>query len=176
MKATGVVRRIDDLGRIVIPKEIRRNLRIREGDSLEIYTDGTNSIILKKYSHIENINNFIIHYVDAVYASNKKEIIITDTERIIAAAGNFRKDIIGKKIDLRLDDRIQKKNTQIVEKNEGLEVTDNLVLTSPAILKQISVYGDIIGAVIVIGEGAIGETEKAIAEMTSSFLGKYLES
>lgn len=109
MKATGVVRRIDDLGRIVIPKEIRRNLRIREGDSLEIYTDGTNSIILKKYSHIENINNFIIHYVDAVYASNKKEIIITDTERIIAAAGNFRKDIIGKKIDLRLDDRIQKK-------------------------------------------------------------------
>ncbi|HHX80795.1 MAG TPA: AbrB/MazE/SpoVT family DNA-binding domain-containing protein [Acholeplasmataceae bacterium] len=176
MKATGVVRRIDDLGRIVIPKEIRRNLRIREGDSLEIYTDGTNSIILKKYSHIENINNFIIHYVDAVYASNKKEIIITDTERIIAAAGNFRKDIIGKKIDLRLDDRIQKKTTQIIEKNEGLEVTDNLVLNSPTILKPISVYGDIIGAVIVIGEGSIGDTEKAIAEMTSSFLGKYLES
>lgn len=176
MKATGVVRRIDDLGRIVIPKEIRRNLRIREGDSLEIYTDGTNSIILKKYSHIENINNFIIHYVDAVYASNKKEIIITDTERIIAAAGNFRKDIIGKKIDLRLDDRIQKKTTQIIEKNEGLEVTDNLVLNSPTILKPISVYGDIIGAVILIGEGSIGDTEKAIAEMTSSFLGKYLES
>ncbi len=176
MKATGVVRRIDDLGRIVIPKEIRRNLRIREGDSLEIYTDGSDSIILKKYSHIENINNFIIQYVDAVYASNKKEIIITDTERIIAAAGNFRKDIVGKKIDLRLDDRIQKRNTQTIEKNEGLEVTENLVINSPAVLKPISVYGDLIGAVIVVSDTGIGDSEKALVDMTSTFLGKYLES
>jgi AbrB family transcriptional regulator (stage V sporulation protein T) len=176
MKATGVVRRIDDLGRIVIPKEIRRNLRIREGDSLEIYTDGTDSIILKKYSHIENINNFIAQYVEAVYASSKKEIIITDTERIIAAAGNFRKDIVGKKIDLRLDDRIQKRTTQIIEKNEGLEVSENLTLTSAVVLKPISVYGDLIGAVIVVGENNIGETEKSLVEMTSIFIGKYLES
>ncbi|HEY8395283.1 MAG TPA: stage V sporulation T C-terminal domain-containing protein [Bacilli bacterium] len=176
MKATGVVRRIDDLGRIVIPKEIRRNLRIREGDSLEIYTDGTDKIILRKYSHIESIENFITHYVEAVYASNKKEILITDTERIIAAAGNFRKDVVGKKIDLRLDDRIQKKTTQIIEKNEGLEVAENLVINSAAVLKPITVYGDIIGSVIVIGGDGIGDTEKGIAEMTSTFLGKYLES
>lgn len=176
MKATGVVRRIDDLGRIVIPKEIRRNLRIREGDSLEIYTDGTDKIILKKFSHIESIHNFIIHYVDAVYASHKKEIIITDTERIIAAAGNFRKDVVGKKIDLRLDERIQKKTTQVIEKNEGLEVAENLVVNQAAVLKPITVYGDIIGAVIVIGDDGIGEAEKTITDMTSSFLGKYLES
>ncbi|MDD3999586.1 MAG: stage V sporulation T C-terminal domain-containing protein [Bacilli bacterium] len=176
MKATGVVRRIDDLGRIVIPKEIRRNLRIREGDSLEIYTDGSDSIILKKYSHIENINNFIIQYVDAVYASNKKEIIITDTERIIASAGNFRKDIVGKKIDLRLDDRIQKRNTQLIERNEGLEVTENLTINSACVLKPITVYGDLIGSVIVISETDVGDSEKVLAEMTSTFLGKYLES
>ena len=78
MKATGVVRRIDDLGRIVIPKEIRRNLRIREGDSLEIYTDSNEAIILKKYSHIESINNFIAQYAEAVFASSNREIIITD--------------------------------------------------------------------------------------------------
>lgn len=176
MKATGVVRRIDDLGRIVIPKEIRRSLRIREGDSLEIYTDGSDSIILKKYSHVESINNFIIQYVEAVYTSSKKEIIVTDNERIIAAAGNFRKDLVGKKIDIRLDDKIQKRTLQTFEKGSGLEVSDNLVISSSAVLKPISVYGDLIGAVIVIGENAVGDIERNLAEMTSIFIGKYLES
>ncbi|HHZ17671.1 MAG TPA: AbrB/MazE/SpoVT family DNA-binding domain-containing protein [Acholeplasmataceae bacterium] len=175
MKATGVVRRIDDLGRIVIPKEIRRNLRIREGDSLEIYTDNE-AIILKKYSHVESINNFIAQYAESVFASSKREIIITDNERIIAVAGNFRKDIVGKKIDIRLDDRIQKRNTQVFDRGENLEVADNLVINAPAVLKPIAVYGDLIGAVIVVSENAIGELEKSIAEMTSLFIGKYLES
>src|SRR5690554_2807316 len=107
MKATGVVRRIDDLGRIVIPKEIRRSLRIREGDSLEIYADGTDSIILKKYSPVESVNTFVTQLVDAIHTSSKKEVIVTDNEKVIAAAGGFRKDIIGKKIDLRLDEKIQ---------------------------------------------------------------------
>lgn len=176
MKATGVVRRIDDLGRIVIPKEIRRNLRIREGDSLEIYTDSNEAIILKKYSHIESINNFIAQYAESVFASSKREIIITDNERIIAVAGNFRKDIVGKKIDIRLDDKIQKRNMQVFERGESLEITDNLVINTPTVLKPIAVYGDLIGAVIVVGENAVGELEKSIAEMTSLFIGKYLES
>ena len=92
MKATGVVRRIDDLGRIVIPKELRRNLRIREGDSIEIYIDGTNSIILKKYSPIENISSFIHQLSEAIYQTTKKSIIITDCERILASNGNFKNE------------------------------------------------------------------------------------
>ena len=79
MKSTGVVRRIDDLGRIVIPKEIRRSLRIREGDSLEICPDGPEGITLRKYSQVETIESFINQYVDAIYQSSKKEIIVTDT-------------------------------------------------------------------------------------------------
>lgn len=176
MKATGVVRRIDDLGRIVIPKEIRKSLRIREGDSLEIYTDGSDSIILKKYSHVENINNFIIQYVEAVYSSSKRDIIVTDTERVIAAAGNFRKEIIGKKISSSLDDRIQKRSLQKFEKGENLDVTDNFIINQAAILKPISVYGDIIGAAIVIGDATTGEIERSLVEITSIFIGKYLES
>lgn len=175
MKATGVVRRIDDLGRIVIPKEIRRNLRIREGDSLEIYTEG-DAIILKKYSHIESVNNFILQYAEAMYASSKREIIVTDNERVIAVAGNFRKDIVGKKIDIRLDDKIQKRNLQVYDHGEAFEVTENLALNAPLILKPIAVYGDLIGAVIVIGENGVGEMEKSLAEMTSIFISKYLES
>lgn len=175
MKATGVVRRIDDLGRIVIPKEIRRSLRIREGDSLEIYTDGTGSIVLKKYSLIDSINNFITQYVEAVYTSAKRDIIVTDMERVIAAAGNFKRDIIGKKIDLRLDDKIQKNTVQTFERGNQVEICDNLTISSASIVKPISVYGDLIGCVIVLGDNYIENTEKMIAEMTSNFVGKYLE-
>ena len=90
MKATGVVRRIDDLGRIVLPKELRRTMRIKEGESLEIYTDGTDRIILKKYSPVQNVNDFVEEFVESLYASNKKDIIITDNEKVIAYAGNFQ--------------------------------------------------------------------------------------
>ena len=86
MKATGVVRRIDDLGRIVLPKELRRTMRIKEGESLEIYTDGTDRIILKKYSPVQNVNDFVEEFVESVYASNKRDIIITDNEKVIAYA------------------------------------------------------------------------------------------
>ncbi len=176
MKATGVVRRIDDLGRIVIPKEIRRNLRVHEGDSLEIYIDGNDTIILKKYSLVESVNNFINQYVESLHSSCKKEIIVTDTERVIATSNGFRKDIVGKKIDMRLDDRMQKKTAQTFERGSNLEICDNLVISSACILKPITVYGDLIGAVIVIGDNYIDESEKMLAELTASFIGKYLEN
>ena len=91
MKTTGVVRRIDELGRIVVPKEMRRTLRIREGDSLEISSDN-DSIVLKKYSLVESVDNFITQYVEAVHLSSKKEIIVTDTEKVIALSSGFRKE------------------------------------------------------------------------------------
>lgn len=176
MKATGVVRRIDDLGRIVIPKELRRNLRIREGDSIEIFTDGTNSIILRKYSPIENISTFVSQYAEAIYQATKKNIIITDSERVLAANGNFKKDVIGKKIDIRLDDRMQKKVLQSFDKGETLDICDSLVITDAAIMKPITVYGDIIGCVIIVGANHITEIEKTLAETSASFIGKYLEN
>lgn len=176
MKATGVVRRIDDLGRIVIPKEIRRSLRIREGDSLEIYSDGSDAIVLKKYSPVQSIENFAVQFAEAIYSTSKKEIIITDREKIIACAGGFRKDIIGRKIDIRLDEKIQKRSLQIFNRNDNLEVTDNLIIKSAAVLKPISVYGDLIGCVIIIGDNQIGDVEKVLVESSASFLSKYLES
>ena len=114
MKATGVVRRIDDLGRIVVPKEVRRTMRIKEGESLEIFVDGTDKIVLKKYSPVQNVNDFVSEFVDSIYASNKKDIVITDNEKVIAVAGTYRKDIIGRRITLRLEDRIQKRNTRFL--------------------------------------------------------------
>lgn len=174
MKSTGVVRRIDDLGRIVIPKEIRRSLRIREGDSLEICSNGTEGITLKKYSQVETIESFVNQYVEAVYQATKKEIIVTDTERIIAAAGSFRRDIIGKKVDIRLDEKMHRLTTQYFKQDEHLEVTDNLIIKGNAILKPISIYGDVIGSIIIASDN-ITDIEKMLAETSAMFISKYLE-
>ena len=174
MKATGVVRRIDDLGRIVVPKELRRSMRIKEGESLEIFTEGTDRIVLKKYSPVQNVNEFVAEFVESIYASNKKDIVITDNEKVIAVAGNYRKDIIGKKITMRLEDRISKRQTQIINNDEKIEIAENIDMHKPAIIKPINVYGDIIGCVIVSGN-QIGEVEKSLAEFSGTFMSRYLE-
>lgn len=174
MKATGVVRRIDDLGRIVVPKELRRSMRIKEGESLEIFTEGTDRIVLKKYSPVQNVNEFVTEFAESIYASNKKDIVITDNEKVVAAAGNYRKDIIGKKITLRLEDRISKRQTQVINNDEKIEISENFNMHKPAIIKPINVYGDIIGCVIVSSD-QIGEVEKSLAEFSGTFMSRYLE-
>lgn len=175
MKSTGVVRRIDELGRIVVPKEMRRILRIREGDSLEISTD-SDSIVLKKYSLVDSINSFIAQYVDAIHASSKKEIIVTDMEKIVAASSGFKKSVVGKKIDPKLDEKIQKRQTQVFERGNNVEICEGLVIANAVTIKPISVYGDLIGCVCVLGDNYCTDVEKMLAELTSAFIGKYLES
>lgn len=95
MKATGIVRRIDDLGRVVIPKEIRRTLRIRESDPLEIFTDREGEIILKKYSPIGELGSFAKEYAEALSSSSGHSVCITDRDQVIAAAGGIKRDLIG---------------------------------------------------------------------------------
>lgn len=174
MKATGVVRRIDDLGRIVVPKELRRSMRIKEGESLEIFTEGTDRIVLKKYSPVQNVNEFVTEFAESIYASNKKDIVITDNEKVVAVAGNYRKDIIGRRITLRLEDKIQKRNTQVIDSTDKFEICENIDMKKPAILKPINVYGDIIGCVIVSSD-KIGDVEKSLVEFSSTFMSRYLE-
>lgn len=175
MKATGVVRRIDDLGRIVIPKELRRTMRIKEGDSLEIFIETSDKIVLRKYSPVQNINEFIKEFVQSIYETTKKEIIITDTERIIASAIKGKKDIVGNKISMRLEERLTNRQTQIIEKGEVLDITELLQIKNPSIIKPINVYGDILGLVIIISDGQITDVEKNLAEFAGSFFCKYLE-
>ena len=97
MKATGVIRRIDDLGRVVIPKEIRKNLRIKDGDNLEIYVQ-KDEVILKKYSMMNKINDLAQELTDAIYTFMKHTIFITDTDQIVAGSGPLKKDFINKNI------------------------------------------------------------------------------
>lgn len=175
MKTTGVVRRIDELGRIVVPKEMRRTLRIREGDSIEIYSNN-DSIVLKKYSLVESVDSFIEQYVEAVHFSSKKELIVVDTEKIIAVSNGIKRGFVGKKIDIKIEDMIQKRTTQIFERGQNVDICEGLSLSCAVIIRPITVYGDLIGAVIVLGDNYITDVEKMLAELSSLFVGKYLES
>ena len=103
MKATGIVRRIDDLGRVVVPKEIRRILRIREGDPLEIFTDKDGEIILKKYSPIGELSSFAQQYVESTAQILGCPVCVTDRDQIIAVAGISKKELLGKSLSKDLD-------------------------------------------------------------------------
>ena len=118
MKATGIVRRIDDIGRVVVPKEIRRTLRLREGTPLEIFTDREGEIILKKYSPMMELNAFAGQYADAMAQSTGLMVCITDRDQVVAAAGGAKKDFFQKPISRALEHVIQERMTVQAGKGE----------------------------------------------------------
>ena len=110
MKATGIVRRIDDLGRIVVPKEIRRTLRIREGDPLEIFTSREGEIMLKKYSPVGELGEFARSYAQALAQTTEALVCITDREYVIAAAGTGKKEVEGEQLSEEMEEMIEKRS------------------------------------------------------------------
>lgn len=115
MKATGIVRRIDDLGRVVVPKEIRRTLRIREGDPMEIFTNRDGEIILKKYSPIGEIDSFAKQYAESLAQVSGYKILISDRDQIIAVAGGAKKELLGKNISTQLEKLINERDNLTTE-------------------------------------------------------------
>ena len=111
MKATGIVRRIDDLGRVVIPKEIRRTLRIREGDPLEIFVDRDGEVILKKYSPISELGDFAKEYAEALFDSLGNPVLICDRDTVIAMAGGSKKDYLNKNISELVEKTMEERNS-----------------------------------------------------------------
>ena len=113
MKATGIVRRIDDLGRVVIPKEIRRTMRIREGDPLEIYTAVDGEVIFKKYSPMGEMSEFAADYADVLYRAIGEPVLISDRDRIVAAAGLGKREIIEKRISPELENLMESRENYV---------------------------------------------------------------
>lgn len=183
MKATGIVRRIDDLGRVVIPKEIRRTMRIREGDPLEIFTDREGEVILKKYSPISELSQFAGEYAECAYNILGDLIIISDTDHIIAVSGGSKKDFIEKRIGQDLEKVIQDKTSKMVtDKTAIFAITADD--SSPSgyesqILVPIVSQGDAIGSIVIISKdinNPLGETQLKAAEIGASFLARQMES
>ncbi|WP_125154111.1 stage V sporulation protein T [Clostridium rectalis] len=182
MKATGIVRRIDDLGRVVIPKEIRRTLRIREGDPLEIFTDREGGIILKKYSPIGELSEFSKGYAEALQQAIGNIVFICDKDSIISISGAQKKEYLDKKISNELEKIIDDRKTvhfnqgsQFVSLYDDEEVEGKY---KAQVISPIISEGDAIGAVIIVSkeEGkTFGDVEIKLAETASSFLGKQME-
>lgn len=182
MKATGIVRRIDDLGRVVIPKEIRRTLRIREGDPLEIFTDRDGGVILKKYSPIEELSNFAKEYAEALQATTGNIVIICDKDNIISVSGTSKKEYMDKKISSEVE-RIMEERKSVLfgEGNKIISIIEDEEIEGKyfaQVVAPIIAEGDTIGAVIIASKednGKFGEVELKLADTAASFLGKQME-
>ncbi|MEK3936396.1 stage V sporulation protein T [Sporosarcina sp. FSL W7-1349] len=177
MKATGIVRRIDDLGRVVIPKEIRRTLRIREGDPLEIFTDRDGEVILKKYSPISELGQFAKEYAETLYETLGTPALISDRDEMIAVAGLSKKDYMNRQLSPDVEEMMATRKV-ITEK---LEKTIEWV---PGQVEQVKSYciapivagGDTIGAVYILSKvHFVGEVEQKAVETAAHFLSKQME-
>ena len=175
MKSTGVVRRIDDLGRIVIPKEIRRNLRIKEGENLEIFIDNEN-IILKKYSMMNKINDLAQELTDAIYTFTHHNVFITDRDTIIAGSGKLRKQYINKPISNFIDKSINRREKILENHFKELNIIGEEIIECSYILSTILVSGEAVGIILIMSkEEKLTEVEMQLASIVSSFMTKYLE-
>ena len=181
MKATGIVRRIDDLGRVVIPKERRRTLRIREGTPLEIFTDREGEIILKKYSPIGELGAFAGQYAESLAQTTGLTVCVCDRDQVIAVSGGSRKELLGKNISRQLETVIEDRENILVDNKEYkyIQITDNdrEDFTGEAV-SPILCEGDAIGAVVILSrepKQLLGETEQKLAISAAGFLGKQME-
>lgn len=181
MKATGIVRRIDNLGRIVIPKEIRKTLRIKEGYALEIYTDREGEVILKKYSPIEELGEYAKQYAEALYQTIGRSVFVTDSDQVIAASGLGKKEAQNQHLTENyvklMYDRQQKIYT--LDDKEYTDIYSEMTLETEAILiTPIMNEGNIIGSIIIIQKQkkeAMGELEKKLALVGAHYLGSQME-
>lgn len=180
MKATGIVRRIDDLGRVVVPKEIRRTLRIREGDPMEIFTDREGEIILKKYSPIGELSEFAGQYAESLWKTTGILTCITDNDHVVAACGIGKKEFEGKEISKELSTAIAGREEFVAARTENQFVAitkeeDGYVSEA---LSTIICEGDAIGAVILYNKDdslLVGDTERKLVSTAASFLGRQME-
>ena len=177
MKATGIVRRIDDLGRVVIPKEIRKTLRIKEGTPLEIFTDREGQIILKKYSPIGELNTFAAEYAEALVQTTGLTACITDRDQVVAACGSGSRELEGKEISSELDAIIAGRKGRMVSQDsrENISViSDAMDSFCQKMIQPILCASDAIGAVILLTKSektALGDTERALIRTAAGFLG-----
>ncbi|MDD2235428.1 MAG: stage V sporulation protein T [Desulfitobacteriaceae bacterium] len=186
MKATGIVRRIDDLGRVVIPKEIRRTLRIREGDPLEIFVDREGEVILKKYSPIGELGEFAKEYADSLFEATGHIACIADRDTIIAISGASKKEYLNKPVGSITEQAMEERKTIVITKNEENAACkaclendeENDCKLTNEVIAPIIAEGDPIGAVLLMTKDpnvTMGELEIKLAETAAGFLAKQME-
>lgn len=179
MKATGIVRRIDDLGRVVIPKEIRRTMRIREGDPLEIYTDNDGEVIFKKYSPIGELGTFATQYAEVLQKASNFPVVVCDRDHVVAVAGLPKKELLERRVSPSLEELMENRRPYTYTSNDTkklqpVEGVERYALTAEPIVAS----GDVCGSIMfLLGDegGAAGESEVKLIHVAAGFLGRQME-
>jgi len=180
MKATGIVRRIDDLGRVVIPKEIRRTMRIREGDPLEIFTDREGEVIFKKYSPIGELAQFAAQYAETLHKTCGMSVAICDRDVIIACAGLPKKELIDRKVSKEAEELVDTRQLYVGDKNNPVAISDGSSYFVSCMMPIIT-EGDITGCVVSLSSAdskssLSQDIETKLIQTAAGFLGKQLDS
>lgn len=183
MKATGVVRRIDDLGRVVIPKEIRKTLRIKEGDPLEIFTDKEGEVILKKYSPIGELSEFATQYAETLAKTTGHIACITDKDMVIAVSGGSKKEFLEQGVSSELEQMMEDKEAYLSQDNDNISIpitrNDNRERKfNSQVMYPILSNGDVIGSVILLSKEPntkMTEVEQKVVQSAANFLGAQME-
>ncbi len=174
MKATGIVRRIDDLGRVVIPKEIRRTMKIREGEPLEIYTDAGGSVIFRKYSPAGEMNSLAAHLCDAIYQVCTRAVVVCDRDSVIAASGALKKELDSKQISPDFETAMQSRTMQ--RPQEPVPVSSAVPGADAALICPIIVGGDLIGCIALLSSDTpMNETDIKVIQTAAVFFTKQME-
>lgn len=174
MKATGIVRRIDDLGRVVIPKEIRRTFHIKEGDSLEIYTDKDGEVIFKKYSPMGELSEFAGQICDSLHKTTGVTAAICDRDSVIAVSGSARRELFEKRISPQMEQIMANRGVYVADDGSAMAVCEDADEPCVAVAAPIISAGDVMGCVIFTGDDC-GETESKLAQTVAAFLGRQME-
>lgn len=179
MKATGIVRRIDDLGRVVIPKEIRRTMRIREGDPLEIYTDNDGEVIFKKYSPLGELGVFSAQYADVLYRTSGHAVLVCDRDHVIAVAGIPKKELLERRVSSALEDSMEQRKAFAFSAGDAnrlqpVEGVNRFAIAGAPIISA----GDVCGSIMLVTEESnvsAGEVEIKLIATAAAFLGKQMD-
>ncbi len=178
MKATGIVRRIDDLGRVVIPKEIRRTMRIREGDPLEIFTAPDGEVIFKKYSPVGELSTLAAQYAEVLHRGTNLPILICDRDRVIACAGIPKKEVLDRQLTTELEDYMERReNFAAKAKGEGMNPATGIDRMA-TVVAPIIAAGDVSGAVVLLGDESLNaptQTDIKLVQVAANFLGRQME-
>ena len=183
MRATGIVRRIDELGRVVIPKEIRRTLRIREGDPLEIYTDHDGEVVLKKYSPIGEIATIAKDYTDSLFRSLGHICCISDRDMLVSVSGTSRRDLLEKPLSREMENAMANRVTLQLNASANAQmipitVDDDAGAYTAQIVAPIIADGEIIGSLILLSRESgvrMNEIDLKVAETTAGIVGRQME-